>query len=64
MSTQPAQPDELDLFDTPDDDADEAALQRGLADARAGRVISHEAVMRWLESLTTESPLPRPECGE
>ena len=34
---------------------------RGLADARAGRTISNERVMAWLDSLDTDTPLPMPE---
>ena len=36
--------DEPGVFDIADDAADEAATLRGLADAEAGRVVSHEAV--------------------
>jgi len=56
--------DEPDIFDIPDDAADEASTLRGLADFDAGRVISHEAVKRWLLSWGTDNPLPRPKCGE
>ena len=42
----------------------EAATLRGLADIEAGRVVSHEAVKRWLLSLSTDNPLPRPKWGE
>ena len=55
---------EPSVFDQPDDDADEAAMVRGEADADAGRVVSHEAVSRWLASWGTPNPLPRPKCGE
>ncbi|MBU2378772.1 CopG family transcriptional regulator [Brevundimonas aurantiaca] len=55
--------DEEDLFSTPDDAADEAATLKGLADARAGRVVDNETVMRWVESWATANPLPRPKCG-
>ena len=51
-------------FDLEDEAADEAATLRGLADIEAGRVVSHEAVRRWLLSLSTDNPLPRPKCGE
>ena len=56
--------DEPDIFDIPDGVADEASTLRGLADFEAGRVISHEAVKRWLLSWGTDNPLPRPKCGE
>jgi len=56
--------DEPGIFDIPDEAADEASTLRGLADFEAGRVISHEAVSRWLLSLGSDNPLPRPKCGE
>lgn len=59
-----AEDDEPGVFDIPDEEADEAATQRGLADHAAGRTVSHEAVMRWVKSWSTPNPLPRPECGE
>lgn len=55
---------EPSIFDTADDAADEASMQRGEADADAGRVVSHDAVSRWLMSWGTVKPLPRPKCGE
>ncbi len=61
---QPVSEDEDDIFAVPDDAADEAATLRGLADFKAGRTISHEAVMRWVASWGTDEPLPRPKCGE
>ena len=66
MANPAGQPedDEPGIFDIPDDEADEASTLRGLADFEAGRVISHEAVSRWLLSLGTDDPLPRPKCGE
>jgi predicted transcriptional regulator len=33
----------------------------GLADVDADRVVDHEDVVAWIESLSTDSPLPRPE---
>ncbi|MDP3404323.1 MAG: CopG family transcriptional regulator [Brevundimonas sp.] len=56
--------DEPGIFDIPDEAADEASTLRGLADFEAGRVVSHEAVSRWLLSLGSDNPLPRPKCGE
>ena len=53
---------EPDIFEL-DDAADEAAWREGEADADAGRVISHEAMTRWLASWGTEHELPPPECG-
>mgnify|MGYP005814001127 CR=1 FL=1 len=61
---EPLPDPEEDLFDTPDEAADEAATLRGLADYAAGRVINNEAVMRWVESWSMDNPLPRPKCGE
>ena len=34
--------------------------QEALADVDKGRVIEHQAVMAWAESLSTDSPLPIP----
>jgi predicted transcriptional regulator len=56
--------DEDDLFAVPDEAADEAKIRRALADHAAGRVISNEAIMRWVESWSTDKPLPKPKCGE
>lgn len=52
------------IFDEPDVVADEAAALRGIADYKAGRVISHEAMKRWLLSWGTPDELPPPKCGE
>ncbi len=52
------------VFDAEDEAELEAATLRGLADFEAGRVISHEAVKRWLLSWGTDKPLPPPKCGE
>jgi predicted transcriptional regulator len=46
-------------------DADDAASDgRAEADILAGRVISHDAVGRWLMSWGTPNELSRPKCGE
>jgi predicted transcriptional regulator len=37
---------------------------RAEADVRAGRLISHSAVRRWLQSWGTSNPLPRPRVGD
>jgi predicted transcriptional regulator len=42
----------------------DAREQEAMADMDAGRFISHEAVRRWLLSLSTDNPLPRPKCGD
>ena len=34
--------------------------REALADVDAGRVIEHQAVQAWAESLSTEAPLPAP----
>lgn len=34
--------------------------REALADVDAGRVIDHQAVQAWAESLNTNQPLPRP----
>ena len=33
----------------------------GLADVDAGRLVDHEAVLAWVESLGTDDPLPVPQ---
>lgn len=38
------------------------AIERGLADIEAGRVVSHEEVVRWLQSWGTDHELPPPKC--
>jgi predicted transcriptional regulator len=52
------------LFDTTDESAEAAADARAEADYRAGRVISHAAMTRWLRSWGDPDELPRPRCGE
>lgn len=34
--------------------------REALADVEAGRVISHDSVLAWADSLSTQSPLPVP----
>ena len=57
---------EPSLFDdaTEDEAAEAAADARAEDDIAAGRIVSHDAVGRWLESWGTANPLPKPECGE
>ena len=55
---------EPSIFDEVDQEAESAADARAEADAASGRVVSHEAVSRWLQSWGTANPLPRPKCGE
>jgi predicted transcriptional regulator len=38
-------------------------IREGLADAEAGRVVSHGEVARWLHSWGSEDELPPPKCG-
>ena len=40
-----------------------AAASAQAADAKAGRVVTHEDVARWLDSWGTENELPPPKCG-
>ena len=47
-----------------DEEALAAADAEAEADIEAGRLISNEAVMRWLESWGTANPLPRPKIGD
>ncbi len=57
MKPEPAIFDDLD-------EADDAAIAEGLADIEAGRVISHEAMKRWLLSWGTPGELPPPKVGD
>jgi predicted transcriptional regulator len=44
-----------------DQEEERSRLTReALADVDAGRVVDHQAVQAWAESLSTESPLPVP----
>jgi predicted transcriptional regulator len=45
-----------------DDVAQALAVEEGLADLRAGRVMEGDQVMRWLESWGTEHELPPPRA--
>lgn len=58
MKTEPA------IFDEIDPDAETAADARAEADVVAGRLISHEAVSRWLKSIGDGDPTRPPEVGE
>ncbi len=48
---------EPSLFDEPDDASEAAADARAEADIAAGRVISHDAMKRWLLSWGTANEL-------
>ena len=56
--------DEPGIFDEVDEGAEAAADARAMADVKAGRFVSNEAVMRWLRSWGTPNELPPPKCGE
>lgn len=53
---------ERSLFDSPE--AEAKAEARAEADVQAGRVISHDAVRRWLASWGSTNRLPRPRAGD
>ena len=55
---------ETSLFDREDPGAEAAADARAEADVRAGRLIGHGAVKRWLASWGKAKPLPRPRAGD
>ena len=52
---------EKSLFDSAEAEARSEA--RAEADVRAGRMISHKAVRRWLSSWGSAKRLPRPRVG-
>ena len=52
------------LFETSDPAAEAQADAQADADVRNGRVIGHDAVKRWLTSLRSATPLPRPHVGD
>lgn len=53
-------PDEIPSEE--DEASIKAHILAGLADFDAGRSVSHEKVVAWLESWGTENELPTPEC--
>ncbi|MDR7118967.1 CopG family transcriptional regulator [Caulobacter sp. BE254] len=55
---------EPSLFDEIDDEGEAAADARAEADVTAGRVISHEAVSRWLASWANGAPTSPPKAGD
>jgi predicted transcriptional regulator len=55
---------EHSLFDTADARAEAEADERAEADARNGRLISHEAVKRWLTSWGAGRSTRRPRPGD
>ena len=40
-----------------------AAIDEGIRDADAGRVVAHEDVVAWVKSWGTPDELPMPKCG-
>lgn len=57
-------PDEPGLFDIPEEEL-RAEDERRLAEVRAGRFITNEAVLRWLdEYIATGKKGPRPQVGD
>jgi len=52
------------IFEDIDEASDTAAIAEGLADIEAGRVISDEAMKRWLLSWGTPNELPSPKIGD
>jgi predicted transcriptional regulator len=55
---------EPSIFDEIDEAAEVEADARAEADVSAGRVVSHEAVSRWLAAWGSATPPARPKCGE
>lgn len=53
---------EKSLFDSPE--AEAKADARAEADVRAGRLVPHEKVRRWLKSWGEVERLPRPRSGD
>jgi len=48
------------IFDTIDEDALLRAIEEGRADIAAGRVVSHQIVVEWLEKLARGERVPPP----
>lgn len=55
---------EFDLFEEIDDAEDERAMEEAEQAIRDGRVISNEAMLRWIRSWNTPEELPPPRCGQ
>jgi predicted transcriptional regulator len=63
--TKPWPPEgEPSIFGEVDEEAEHLADERAEADLKAGRLISHEAMKRWLLSWGASHKLPPPKCGE
>lgn len=52
------------IFEERDPDAEAAADARAEADVKAGRLISHGAVKKWLAAWGSGKPHTRPRAGE
>jgi predicted transcriptional regulator len=52
------------IFDLADDEAEERALVEAEAQVKAGKFISHKAMVDWLRSWGTLDELPPPKSGE
>jgi predicted transcriptional regulator len=52
------------LFDKPYPKAEARALDEAEDAIAKGRVISHEAIRKWLRSWGKPNELPPPKCGE
>ncbi len=57
-------PEPATLFEQDDDAAEAEAMAEAEADVAAGRVVSHDAVARWLRSWGSDDELPPPTCDE
>lgn len=55
---------ERPVFDREDEVAGVAADANAEEDIRAGRLISNDAVRRWLMSIVSGKSLPRPKIGD
>lgn len=56
--------DEPGIFEVEDPEYEARLDAEADADIAAGRVISNEAMIRWLRSWRTPDELPPPQCGE
>ncbi len=52
------------MFEQIDDAVEARAVDEAEAAYAAGRVISHDAMVRWLTSWGTPNELPPQQCGE
>lgn len=62
---KPVRPEaEPSIFDDVDEAAEDQALREAEADYAAGRVVSNDKVMRWLETWGKPNRPPPPKCDE